>query len=644
MTQSNSNYGEDQIQVLEGLEAVRKRPGMYIGSTSEKGLHHLVWEIIDNSIDEHLAGFCDEVTVIIHPDNSISVIDNGRGIPVGLNVKLNRPTVEVVLTVLHAGGKFGGDSGYKVAGGLHGVGSSCVNALSEYMRATIYRDGEIHEMEFSKGIVTKELSVIGTSDRTGTTIWFKPDPTIFTETTEYSYQTIHNRIRESAFLNPGLTINLVDERRTNEDGSFVNISFCSPGGVADFVKYINTNKKPLHEDIVYIRTEQNDVLVEVALQYQSDYSRDGVLNSYTNNIRTPEGGTHETGFKTALTKTLIEYISKSGLVKGDELPNGDDTRVGLTAIVSVKVPDPQFEGQTKGKLGNSEVRPIVEKVVFEALERYFEENPASAKPIAQKVIDSFEERMAARKAREDRRKKNETQNASVTLPEKLADCDLKGNNQITELYIVEGDSAGGSAKQGRENKFQAILPLKGKILNTEKAKFEKIIGNDEIKAIHTAVGTDIGEEFDYEKRRYDKIVIMTDADVDGSHIAILLLTFFFRYMRPLIENGHIYMAKPPLYGFKSGDKVLEYAYTEKEKQEVSARRPRASIQRYKGLGEMNPEQLWDTTMNPESRSLDRITLEDAAQAELLFSLLMGDDSDSRKIFINEKGHLANIDA
>ena len=639
---AQSNYGEDQIQVLEGLEAVRKRPGMYIGSTSSKGLHHLVWEIVDNSIDEHLAGYCSEITLTIHKDNSISVDDNGRGIPVGMHKKIKRPSIEVVLTVLHAGGKFGGDSGYKVSGGLHGVGSSCVNALSEHMKATVKREGKVHEIEFEKGNVTRELTITGETEDTGTIIWFKPDPTIFTETTEYEYQTIHNRMRESAFLNPGLTINLIDERKVDAEGKVIQASFCSPGGVSDYVKYVNANKKVLHDEVIYVRTEQNSVLVEVALQYHQDYGKDGIF-SYANNIKTGEGGAHETGFKTALTKSIVDYIVKRNMMKGDDLPGGDDTRVGLTAIVSVKVPEPQFEGQTKGKLGNSEVRPIVEKVVFEALERYFEENPESAKPIVQKVVDSFEERMAARKAREDRRKKTETQNSSSTLPKKLADCNPESDFMMRELFLVEGDSAGGSAKSGR-GAFQAILPLRGKVLNVERATFEKLMANNEIRDIITAVGTDINEDYNYEKRRYQKVILMTDADVDGSHICILLLTFFFRYMRDLVEKGHIYLANPPLFKITKG-KNIQYAYSDKERDQKVKELGAGKIQinRYKGLGEMNASQLWDTTMDPEKRTLYRVTIEDAAEAEIIFTKLMGEDPAQRREHIEKYGHEADID-
>jgi len=642
----NQQYDAEQIQVLEGLEAVRKRPGMYIGSTSSRGLHHLVWEIVDNSIDEHLAGFCSEITVKIHKDDSISVIDNGRGIPVAKHEKMGKSTLEVVLTVLHAGGKFGGDgSGYKVSGGLHGVGSSCVNALSEHMVATVKRDGKIYQMEFTRGNVLKDITVIGETgvEDTGTTIWFKPDSEIFTETTVYDYKTIFTRLRESAFLNPGFNITLIDEREKNEEtGDFTTAEFCFEGGISDFVSHINRSKKLLHENVMYIKDQLDGNVVEVALQYHTDYSKDGIY-SYTNNIKTPEGGTHETGFKTALTKSITEYISDHQLIKGKEMPTGDDTRVGLTAIVSVKVPDPQFEGQTKSKLGNSEVRPIVEKVVLDYLKRYFEENPDVANVIIQKVVDSFEERMAARRAREDRRNKKQAESSSQSLPEKLADCSSR-DASITELYLVEGDSAGGSAKQGRDRVFQAILPLRGKVLNTEKASLEKLNQNKEIKEIYRAVGTDIGEDFDYNKLRYNKLILMTDADVDGSHINILLLTFLFRYMRPLIEQGHVYMAQPPLYAIKNKNSVLAYAYTDKELAEKKKLHPRSDVQRYKGLGEMNPEQLWDTTMDPSKRTLLQITIDDAAEADMMFSMLMGDESELRKEYINQNGHLANIDA
>jgi len=648
MTQNKKQpeYGADQIQVLEGLEAVRKRPGMYIGSTSSRGLHHLVWEIVDNSIDEHLAGHCTEIITTIHKDNSISVRDNGRGIPVAINEKMGKSALEVVLTVLHAGGKFGGeDSGYKVSGGLHGVGSSCVNALSEHMIATVRRDGEIHQMEFSKGNVTKEIEVIGKTegDETGTTIWFKPDPEIFTETTIYEFKTIFTRLRESAFLNPGLKIVLIDERDENEEtGEYNQAEFCYEGGISDFVAHINHAKKLLHDEVIYVKDQKDGVSVEVALQYHTDYGKDGIY-SYTNNIKTPEGGTHESGFKSALTKSLTDFISENHLIKGKDMPTGDDTRVGLTAIVSVKVPEPQFEGQTKSKLGNSEVRPIVDKIVLDHLKRHFEEQPDVANVIVQKVIDSFEERMAARRAREDRRQKKQLDSSSQGLPGKLAGCSSKDASLI-ELFLVEGDSAGGSAKQGRSRLFQAILPLRGKVLNSEKASLDKLNKNNEIKDIYRAIGTDIGEDFDYKKLRYNKIILMTDADVDGSHISILLLTFFFRYMRELIEKGHVYMAQPPLYALKNKNNVLAYAYDDKQLAEKKKLHPRAEIQRYKGLGEMNPNQLRDTTMDPAKRTLVRVTIEDAAEADMLFSMLMGDESELRKTYINENGHLANIDA
>lgn len=643
-----TNYNEDQIQVLEGLEAVRKRPGMYIGSTSSRGLHHLVWEIVDNSIDEYLAGFCDTITVTIHKDNSISVQDDGRGIPVKKHKKMGIPTLEVVLTVLHAGGKFGGDnSGYKVSGGLHGVGSSCVNALSEKLVATVFRDEKKHEMTFSKGITQGKLKTEKDQkdQKTGTHIWFKPDPEIFTETLEYEFRIIHNRLRESAFLNPGLSITLIDERdRLDETDEFRTVHFNYEGGISDFVKHLNESKKVLHDDVFYVKEEQDGVLVEVALQYQDSYSKDGIF-SYANNIKTIEGGTHETGFKSALTSSVKSYITGHNLMKGNDLPTGDDTRIGLTAIISVKVPDPQFEGQTKGKLGNSEVRPIVDSIVSHQLTRYFEENPKITDGIVSKIIDSFEERMAARKARQERRKKKQNDSSSFTDPDKLAPCSSNDRDK-TEIYIVEGDSAGGSAKQGRDKVTQAILPLRGKIINTEKAKLKKIYENREIESIRFALGTDMAEDFDYEKLKYNKVIIMTDADVDGAHISILLLTYFYRYMKPLVEKGHIFMARPPLFKIQQGKKV-RYAYSDKEKEKTLnelGTQPKPSLQRYKGLGEMNPTQLWETTMDPDTRSLFQVTLDDAAEAESLFTKLMGDDPLSRREFIQEHSHTANIDA
>jgi DNA gyrase subunit B len=640
-------YGDEQIQVLEGLEAVRKRPGMYIGSTGPKGLHHLVWEIVDNSVDEHLAGICSKIDVLIHADDSITVIDNGRGIPVGEHPKMKRPTVEVVLTVLHAGGKFGGEgSSYKVSGGLHGVGSSCVNALSEHMVATVKRDGKLHQIEFQYGKVSKELHVIGKADKaeSGTTIWFKPDPTIFKETTEYNYQTIFTRLRESAFLNPGLIITLTDEREKDEEGNSVTTSFCYQDGVKDYVAHIHRTKKAIHEDIVYIKGKQDDVIVEVALQYNDDFDYKNGIFSYVNNIKTADGGTHETGFKSALTKAITEYISSRQLIKGEMPAFGDDTRIGLTSVISIKVPDPQFEGQTKGKLGNTEVRPIVEQVVLTHLTQYFEENPATARIIAQRVIDAYEERMAARKAREDKRKKNLNKESSFThsASGKLADCSSR-DITINEVFIVEGDSAGGSAKEGRDRVTQGILALKGKILNVEKVQRDRVDGNAEIADMIVSIGTGIGDDFDYKALRYGKIILMTDADVDGSHIKTLLLTFFYRYMRELIEKGHIYIANPPLYGIKKGDTVLEYAWNEKQKEEALARNSKVNVQRYKGLGEMNAVQLWDTTMDPDTRKITRVTIEDVAEAELLFTTLMGDDPSLRKDYIQQKGHLATID-
>lgn len=677
MTEENKNYGAEQIQVLEGLEAVRKRPGMYIGSTSSRGLHHLVWEIVDNSIDEHLAGHGNKIELTIHTDNSISVKDYGRGIPVGMH-STGKPTVEVVLTVLHAGGKFGGDnSGYKTSGGLHGVGSSCVNALSEQMSAVVRLDGKLHKIEFERGDTVKELTVIGDAEEgdTGTTIWYKPDPLIFKETLVYDYKTICNRLRESAMLNPGLEIIITDERQvTEETGEFAQTRYFFEGGIRDFVSFVNRTKKPLHEDIFYvsekyIHTEKVKVInekthkeeeiekeetyqVDVAFQYCEDSysSKDGIF-SYTNNIRTPEGGSHEAGFKSALTQCLKDFITTRDLIKvknkkekEKEMPGGEDMRTGITAIISVKVPDPQFEGQTKSKLGNSEVRSIVDEVVKKALTRFLEEYPKTSEKIVGKIIDSFEERMAARKARMDKRNRKKS-GTSTGKPKKMADCSSK-NPAEKELYIVEGDSAGGSAKQGRDRFFQAILPLRGKIINCEKNKEDKVLSNNEVDEILLALGTGFGEEFDYENLQFHKVVIMTDADVDGEHIAILLLTFFYRYVRPLIERGHIYMAKPPLFKVQQGKKI-QYAYNDQELDTMLSElpvQPKPGIQRYKGLGEMNPSQLWETTMDPAERTLDRVTLEDAIEAEMYVRMLMGDDSELRKEFIAENSHKATIDA
>lgn len=642
MAKQTTDYNASQIQILEGLEAVRKRPGMYIGSTSAKGLHHLVWEIVDNSIDEHLAGYCSEIKLTIHKDDSITVEDNGRGIPVGIKPELGITALEAVLTILHAGGKFGGpDSGYKVSGGLHGVGSSCVNALSDPMEVTVKQSGKVHVIGFEKGKVTKPFAITGKcpKEETGTTTHYKPDPEIFKETTEHDFRVIYNRMKENAFLNKGLRIIIIDERQTVEEtGEFLTETLCYENGIVEFVTYINTGKKVLHEEPIYIkdRNDEKGVEIEVALQYNDDFSKDGV-HSFANNIKTGEGGTHETGFKTAITNTVKQYITTHGLNKGKkELPNGEDTRVGLTAIVSVKVPEPEFEGQTKGKLTNSGVSPVVNEIISEKLLKYFEENPDVAELIVKKAMDSCEMRLALRKAREAEQKKRKNQSASFSDPEKLAPCESK-DNEITEIYIVEGDSAGGSAKQGRDKNFQAVLPLKGKIINTEKAKLEKILENDEIAAMGNGFGTGVGEEFDYEKRKYRKVVIMTDADVDGAHIRVLILTFFYRYMRPLLEHGHVFIANPPLYKVQQGKKI-QYAYNDRELEKILSAlpaQPKPGIQRYKGLGEMNPNQLWETTMDPEYRKLTKVTLGEAEAISQMFEELMGDDPSSRKLFISE---------
>ncbi|MCD2487706.1 DNA topoisomerase (ATP-hydrolyzing) subunit B [Bacillus licheniformis] len=636
MEQQN-NYDENQIQVLEGLEAVRKRPGMYIGSTSGKGLHHLVWEIVDNSIDEALAGYCTEINVAIEKDNSITVKDNGRGIPVGIHEKMGRPAVEVIMTVLHAGGKFDG-SGYKVSGGLHGVGASVVNALSTELDVTVYRDGKIHYQEFERGVPKADLKVIGDTEVTGTTTHFKPDPEIFTETTEYDYDTLATRVRELAFLTKGVKITIEDKR----EGKECKNEYCYEGGIKSYVEHLNRSREVIHEEPVYIEGSKDGITVEVALQYNDSYTSN--IYSFANNIHTYEGGTHEAGFKTGLTRVINDYARRNGVFKESD-PNlsGEDVREGLTAIISIKHPDPQFEGQTKTKLGNSEARTITDALFSEALEKFLLENPDSAKKIVEKGVMAARARMAAKKARELTRRKSALEVSN--LPGKLADCSSK-DPTISELYIVEGDSAGGSAKQGRDRHFQAILPLRGKILNVEKARLDKILSNNEVRSMITALGTGIGEDFNLEKARYHKVVIMTDADVDGAHIRTLLLTFFYRYMRQIIEQGYVYIAQPPLYKVQQGKRV-EYAYNDQQLEEILKelpQNPKPGLQRYKGLGEMNATQLWETTMDPETRTLLQVTLKDAIDADETFEMLMGDKVEPRRNFIEENArYVKNLD-
>ena len=622
---ANQQYTSDNIQVLEGLEAVRKRPGMYIGTTSSRGLHHLVWEIVDNAIDESLAGYCDTIRVNITPDNSIVVEDNGRGIPVDTHKKTGISTVETVYSVLHAGGKFGEGGGYKVSGGLHGVGGSVVNALSSKFEAWVAREGKLHYILFENGgKCVEHLHVIGETNKRGTTVKFKPDATIFTETTEFNYETMRDRIRQLAFLNKGLRIILKDERTDKEE------SFLYEGGLKEYVVFLNQNRTAIHQNVVYVEGEANGIEVEVAAQYNDSYQQS--IYSFCNNIHTHEGGTHEEGFRMSLTRVVNNYARNNKFLKdNDENFSQDDVREGLTAVISVKHPNPQYEGQTKTKLGNSEVRGVVSKIFAEQLERFLLENPDQAKIIMEKVSLAAKARVAAKKARELTRKS--VLNTFNTLPGKLADCSSRDASK-SEVFIVEGDSAGGSAKQGRNREFQAILPLRGKILNVEKARTEKVFDNQEIGTMITAFGTGVGADFDIEKLRYHKIIIMTDADVDGAHIATLLLTFFYRYLRPLIEEGYVYIAQPPLYKISYGN-MTKYAYKEEEKDEIFAQYPnvKLNVQRYKGLGEMDAEQLWETTMDPEARVLLKVRIEDAIEADTTFDMLMGEKVEPRKEFI-----------
>ncbi len=640
---NNSDYKASNIQVLEGLEAVRKRPAMYIGDTGQRGLHHLINEVVDNSIDEALAGHCDHITVKINADGSMTISDNGRGIPVDMHPKYNMPAIEVVLTRLHAGGKFDKDS-YKVSGGLHGVGVSCVNALSTSFIAEVHRNGKIHTIGFEKGVTTKPLSIDGNTDITGTIIHFYPDPSIFTQTTEFKFNIIAERMRELAFLNPSISIDLVDEREEDEELS--TVTFHYDGGVRDFVKYLDESRETHMAEPIYINGEIESVPVELAMQYNNSYTEN--VHSYVNNINTREGGTHVSGFRRALTRSLKTYAEKNGLIKSGSKINisGEDFREGLTAVLNVKVQEPQFEGQTKTKLGNSEVQSAVEITVYDQLNEYLEQNPKIARKIIEKVVLAAEAREAARKARQLVQRKSVMSGGG--LPGKLADCSIK-DPEHCEIYIVEGDSAGGSAKMGRNRSFQAILPLRGKILNVEKANINKILENKEIQAMITAFGTGIGhgeEDFDLENLRYHKIIIMTDADVDGSHIRTLLLTFFYRYMRPLIENGHMYIATPPLYRITAG-KNIEYAWDDATRDEIISdlkkKKRRFDVSRYKGLGEMNPEQLWETTMDPETRTLQQISIDSAATADKMFSILMGDEVPPRRDFIERNARYANID-
>ena len=633
------DYDASQIQVLEGMEAVRLRPGMYIGSTSASGLHHLVYEIVDNAIDEALAGYCSHIEVTIEPGDVICVADNGRGIPIDIQGQTGKPALEVVYTVLHAGGKFGG-GGYKVSGGLHGVGASVVNALSDWLEVCVHKNGKIHQMKFSRGEITQKITVIGDTDHSGTVVRFHPDPEIFDETI-FDYETLHVRMREQAFLNAGLKITTEDLRDEEE---LIHDEMCYEGGIREFVKYINRNKNALHNEVIYMSGEREDSEAEIALQYNDSYSE--ILVSFANNIHTPEGGMHETGFKAALTRALNAYGKKTNILKEGESVSGDDCREGLTAIISVKLVNPQFEGQTKAKLGNSEMRTLVDSVMTEELQHFLEENPAVGRIVLDKAITASRAREAARKARENIRRKNALEGS--TLPGKLRDCNER-DPALTEIYIVEGDSAGGSATGGRDSRFQAILPLWGKMLNVERVREEKVYGNDKLNPVITALGAGLGEDFDIAKLRYHKIVIMADADVDGSHIRTLLLTFFFRYMKPLIAHGYVYAAVPPLYKLTRG-KSSRVAFSDPERDRISAEmrgdneNAKIEISRFKGLGEMDPHELWDTTMNPETRTLKRIELEDAVKADEVFTILMGEKVEPRKEFIERNAKfVTNLD-
>ena len=635
---ANNDYNASEIQVLEGLEAVRKRPGMYIGSTSTSGLHHLVYEIVDNSIDEALAGYCTDITVQINPDNTITVVDNGRGIPVDIQADTGLPAVTVVYTILHAGGKFGGE-GYKVSGGLHGVGASVVNALSEWLTVQVHKDGKIHEMKFSRGHITQEMTIVGTTDHTGTTVTFKPDPEMF-EDTVYSYDILHTRMREEAFLNAGLRIRTIDLREGQEQSD----EMCYEGGIREFVTFLNKSKDALHSGVIYMSGTRGDSYAEVALQYNDGYQEN--ILSFANNVHTPEGGMHETGFKAALTRVLNAYGLKVGLIKEGDKVSGEDCREGLTAVISVKLTDAQFEGQTKAKLGNASMRTLVDAIVSDKLMQFLDENPVVARTILDKAMMANRAREAARKARESIRRKSALGGAA--MPDKLRDCN-ENNPELTEIYIVEGDSAGGSATQGRDSRFQAILPLWGKMLNVEKVRADKIYGNDKLQPVIVALGAGLGEDFDVNKLRYHKVIIMADADVDGSHIRTLLLTFFFRYMRPLIENGYVYAAVPPLFKLVRG-KTTRLAFSEEERDKYSAElrgdnpNAKVDISRFKGLGEMDAHELWETTMDPEKRTLRRITLEDAILADETFTVLMGEKVEPRKEFIEKNAQYAvNLD-